>query len=155
MKPALQKTLKDLKLDYLDLYLIHFPISQKFVPFETRYPPEWFYDPDAENPIIELDSVPVIETWQAMEELVGEGLVKEIGVCNYGCSLLRDLIATAKIPPAVLQVELHPYLTQEKLIRFKTGSESSSFSNRGTFQLTFLYAKKDIVEFSILLYRIK
>ena len=42
---ACRKSLTDLGLDYVDLYLIHFPISQKFVPIETRYPPEWIYDP--------------------------------------------------------------------------------------------------------------
>ena len=62
--------------------------------------------------------VPLAETWGAMEDLVRAGLVKNIGVCNFGVSLLRDLLSYAQIPPAVLQVELHPYLTQEKLLRF-------------------------------------
>lgn len=42
VRPATEQTLRDLQLDYLDLYLIHFPISLRFVPFEDRYPPEWF-----------------------------------------------------------------------------------------------------------------
>jgi D-xylose reductase len=53
-----------------------------------------------------------------MEELVRSGLVRNIGVSNFGVALLRDLLASAEIKPAVLQVELHPYLTQEKLLRF-------------------------------------
>jgi D-xylose reductase len=53
-----------------------------------------------------------------METLVDSGLTRHIGVCNYGVSLLRDLLNYARIPPAVLQVESHPYLTQEKLVRF-------------------------------------
>ena len=53
-----------------------------------------------------------------MEELVRDGLVRNIGVCNLGTSQLRDLLASAEIAPAVLQVETHPYLTQEKLLRF-------------------------------------
>jgi D-xylose reductase len=53
-----------------------------------------------------------------MEELVRAGLVRQIGVCNFNTALLRDLLASAAIRPAVLQVELHPYLTQEKLLRF-------------------------------------
>lgn len=118
VRPALERTLADLKLDYLDLYLIHFPIAQRFVPFEERYPPEWFFDPNAPNPRIESDPVPISETWGAMEDLVESGLVKRIGVCNFGCSLLRDLLSYAKIRPSVLQVESHPYLTQETLLRY-------------------------------------
>ena len=53
-----------------------------------------------------------------MEQLVRDGLVREIGVCNFGTSLLRDLMSQAEIQPAMLQVEMHPYLTQEKLTRF-------------------------------------
>jgi len=53
-----------------------------------------------------------------MEELVQAGLVRNIGVCNFNCALLSDLLTCATIRPAVLQVELHPYLTQEKLLRF-------------------------------------
>lgn len=118
VRPACERSLKDLGLDYFDLYLVHFPIAQKFVPFETRYPPEWIYDPEADSPAMELASTPMHETWRAMEALVREGLVRNIGVCNFGTSQLRDLIAGAEIPPAVLQVESHPYLTQEKLLRF-------------------------------------
>lgn len=118
VRPALQKSLNDLQLDYLDLYLIHFPIATKFVPFEHRYPPEWFYDPDAEFPKIEIDPVPIRETWEAMEELISQGLVKNIGICNFNCSLIRDLLSYAKIRPSVLQIELHPRLTQDKLLRY-------------------------------------
>ena len=116
--PALQRSLDDLQLDYLDLYLIHFPIASKYVPFEHRYPPEWFYDPDAEFPKIEIDPVPIRETWEAMEALVSQGRVKNIGICNFNCSLIRDLLSYAKIRPSVLQVELHPRLTQEKLLKY-------------------------------------
>jgi D-xylose reductase len=118
VRPACERSLRDLQLDYLDLYLIHFPIATRFVPFETRYPPEWFYDPTAAEPKIEEVAVPILETWRAMEELVDQGLVKQIGVCNFGTSLLRDLLASARIRPSVLQVEMHPYLTQDKLLRY-------------------------------------
>lgn len=133
VKAACQKSLKDLGVDYLDLYLIHFPISQKFVPFETRYPPEWFYDPSAKDRRIEEDLVPMSETWQAMEELVREGLVRNIGVCNFGTSLLRDLLSYAKIKPAVLQIELHPLNSQEKLLKFcrQKGIAVTAFSPLG------------------------
>ena len=118
VRPALERTLADLRLDYLDLYLVHFPIAQRFVPFEKRYPPGWFFDPEAESPHMEFARVSLAETWFAMEELVAAGLVKNIGVCNYGTAMLRDLFTSCRIRPAVLQVELHPYLSQEKLLRF-------------------------------------
>lgn len=118
VEAACRRTLEDLGVEYLDLYLIHFPISLKFVPFETRYPPEWFHDPTAANPRMEEDPVSIEETWRAMENLVKQGLVKNIGVCNFGCSILRDLLSYAEIKPSVLQIELHPFLTQKNLIRF-------------------------------------
>jgi D-xylose reductase len=118
VRPAVERSLRDLQVDYLDLYLIHFPIAQAFVPFDARYPPEWFFDPSSKNPRIHFAKVPLHETWAAMEDLVQAGLVRNIGVCNYGTSLLRDLLSYARIRPAVLQVELHPYLTQEKLVHF-------------------------------------
>ena len=112
-----RKTLADLGLDYLDLYLVHFPIALRYVPIETRYPPEWVFDPDAENPRMEPAAVPLHETWGAMERLVDEGLVRRIGVCNYNSGLLHDLMRYARIRPAMLQIESHPYLTQESLLR--------------------------------------
>ena len=97
--PSGKKTLTDMGLDYLDLYLIHFPLSLKFVPFETRYPPGHHFD--EESGIVE-DPTPLSETWAAMDELVNEGLVRHIGVSNMGTSLIRDLWSYAKIKPAVL-----------------------------------------------------
>lgn len=123
VRSACEKTLADLKLDYLDLYHIHFPISLAFVPADKRYPPGWFFDPEAEHPQMQEASVPILETWQAMVELKQAGLVKNIGVCNFGVSLLRDLMASSSVKPSVLQVELHPYLTQQKLLRFCAENE--------------------------------
>lgn len=118
VRSALERTLRDLQVDYLDSYLIHFPISLAYVAPETRYPPGWFFEPDAPNPSMQSIKVPVAETWGAMEELVDAGLVRTIGACNFGISLLRDLQAGARIQPSSLQVEMHPRLTQEKLLRF-------------------------------------
>ncbi len=118
VRAACERSLRDLRLDWLDLYLIHFPISLAFVPFEVRYPPGWVWDPHAPFPSMRPIRVPLAETWGAMEELVRSGLVRRIGVCNMGTALLRDLLSYATIPPAVLQVEMHPYLTQERLLDF-------------------------------------
>jgi D-xylose reductase len=133
VRAACEKTLSDLGLDYLDLYLIHFPIALKFVDFDVRYPPEWFFDPDAEAPRMEIDPVPLHQTWAAMEDLKESGLVKHIGVCNYNSALLHDLMAYAKQKPEVLQVEAHPYLSQERLIKLAQdyGMTVTAFSPLG------------------------
>lgn len=133
VRPALERSLNDLQLDYLDLYMIHFPIALAYVPFEQRYPPEWVHDPDAAEPAMKPVDVPISETWAAMEDLVDAGLVRNIGVCNFNIALLRDLFAHARIPPAMLQVELHPYLTQPKLLRYceERGVGVTAFSPLG------------------------
>ena len=115
---ACVKSLSDLRLDYLNLYLVHFPIALRYVDFSDHYPPEWLYsDGKSSTPIMQTDSVPLSETWGGMESLVELKLVRHIGVCNYSTGLLHDLMSYAKIPPAMLQIESHPYLTQEPLIR--------------------------------------
>lgn len=133
VRPALERTLSDLGLDVLDLYLIHFPIALEYVPFEHRYPPGWLFDPEAAEPKMQPVRVPFRETWAAMEDLVDAGLVRNIGVCNCNCALLRELLAECRIPPSVLQIELHPFLTQEKLLRFcrEAGIAVTGFSPLG------------------------
>lgn len=116
--PALKKTLDDLQLDYLDNYMIHFPIALKYVDFETRYPAEWLYNPDELNPKMEFSWASLKETWESMEDLVEKKLVKNIWVCNYNTWLLLDLLQYSKIKPYNLQVEIHPYLQQEKIVKF-------------------------------------
>ncbi|GAB5371889.1 hypothetical protein AAMO2058_001618900 [Amorphochlora amoebiformis] len=123
VRMACLKSMKDLGVKYLDLYLI-------------QYPPEWSYEPEAKLEFTESivqSNVPIVETWAAMEELVQEGLVRNIGVANFNCSLLREILNTCKIKPAVNQVELHPYLLQSKLIRFcrKNGIHVTGFSPLG------------------------
>ena len=79
VRAACERSLKDLGLEVLDLYLVHFPIALAFVPFDVRYPPEWFHDPKAAQPVMKPIDVPYRETWGAMEELQRAGLVKRIG----------------------------------------------------------------------------
>jgi len=117
VQQACEKSLSDLGLDYFDLYLIHFPIALQYVDINDRYPPEWIFNPQDDNPTMELDSVPLSETWAAMESLVENQLARQIGVCNYSAVLLHDLMSYARIKPAMLQIESHPYLTQDALIR--------------------------------------
>nr|CAG8441403.1 8957_t:CDS:2 [Entrophospora candida] len=116
VRPALERTLNDLKVKYLDLYLIHNPVSLKYVDPKERYPANWFYD--NENKICLQENVTIRETWEAMEELVDAGLVRNIGISNFSGALIMELLKCARIKPSVLQIEHHPYLTQEKLIDY-------------------------------------
>jgi len=100
-------------IEYFDLFLIHFPISLKYVDPSHRYPPEWFGD---DGKTVHLQNTPMQETWQCMEELVDAGITKNIGISNCQGSIILDILRYARIEPQVLQVELHPYLTQESLV---------------------------------------
>lgn len=105
---ALAQTLKDLRLDYLDLYLIHWPVSFKpGVGFaQTR---EEFYT---------YSDVPLSQTWQGMEQCLDIGLVRHIGVSNFNISKLKEIIDNSSIIPEMNQIELHPFLQQNKLVGF-------------------------------------
>ena len=118
VQPACDRTLADLGLDFVDLYHIHFPIALEYVDFETRYPPEWFHDPDAESPAMKPIDVPLTETYDAMERLHESGRIRNIGVCNLSTPILRELLSHARIRPVNLQIERHPYLTQQRLLRY-------------------------------------
>lgn len=111
VREACFQTLKELQLDYLDLYLIHWPVSFKFTDIELNEIA--ILD---ENGKAVLDLIPYRETYEALESLVEEGLVRSIGVSNVTVPLLLDILSYAKIPPAVNQVESHPYLTQPDLL---------------------------------------
>jgi len=113
VKKLAKKQLNDWGVSYFDLFLIHFPIALEYVDPEHRYPPEWFGD----DKKVHLQNTPIHETWKAMEELVDEGLVKDIGLSNSQGSLILDVVRYAKKPISVLQIEHHPYLTQEPLIK--------------------------------------
>ncbi|AUP79053.1 aldo/keto reductase [Flavivirga eckloniae] len=106
--PTLKQTLHDLQLDYLDLYLIHWPVAlKKEILFVG-----------AKEDLISLDDLPNAVTWEAMEDALELGLTKHIGVSNFGKKALQDLISNSKIIPEMNQVESHPYFQQEDLLSF-------------------------------------
>jgi len=144
---ACKKSLTDLGLDYLDLYLIHFPISLKFVPFDVRYPPEWIHDPESPEKKMEFAPVPVSATWQAMEKLVETGLVKNIGLSNWNAQGLRDIFSYAKLKPSVLQIEVHPYLQCERLVSYaqSLGIVVTAFSPLGHGQSYAMLGYENVV----------
>ena len=108
VQAGLEQTLADLQLDYLDLYLMHWPVVIKSG--------EGF--PLTKEKLLSLDELPISVTWQAMESLVKAGLTRHIGVSNFSIAKLRSLLATAEIRPVMNQVELHPYLQQNHLLEF-------------------------------------
>jgi diketogulonate reductase-like aldo/keto reductase len=122
VKIGLQKTLNDLRLDYLDLYLMHWPQAFKYVDIDPNirgYDGESGKIDDSNNGENIDPNVSIHETWSAMEELVDEGLVRNIGVSNFPVSLLHELMSgNHKIQPVVNQVEMHPYLQQPKLLAY-------------------------------------
>ena len=99
---ACKKTLSDLKLTYLDLYLMHWGIVFRIDSTGKQ----------------KIDPISIQETWIEMEKLVRKGLVKSIGVSNFTAAMIIDLLTYAKIKPANNQVEIHPYNSQNELIDF-------------------------------------
>ena len=108
VRPALEQTLRDLKLDYLDLYLIHWPVA---LTDDHSFPAKL-------DDLISLDDCPLLSTWVELEKAVNDGLVRSIGVSNFSPKKLHDLMANCKIPPAVNQVECHPYLQLSDFHRY-------------------------------------
>lgn len=114
VEPIARKQLQDWGIDYFDLYIVHFPIALKYVDPKVRYPPGFYYEGDK----VEFSNATIQETWQAMESLSEKGLAKSIGISNFNGQLIQDLLRYAKIKPAVLQIEHHPYLAQRGLLKY-------------------------------------
>ncbi|KAM6925917.1 aldo-keto reductase family 1 member B1 isoform 1-T1 [Lycodopsis pacificus] len=106
---CLNKSLNDLQLDYLDLYLVHFPVGLK------KMGDDLFPKKDGKMLTSDIDYVDV---WRGMEALQASGKVKSIGVSNFSILQLERLLALCRLPPAVNQIELHPYLVQTEMIEF-------------------------------------
>ena len=107
--PALRQTLRNLQMEYVDLYLVHWPVSMKPGRFKAPFTAEDFVPFDMRA------------VWEAMEECHRLGLAKAIGVANFSCKKLETLLSFATIPPTVNQVEVNPVWQQRKLREFCRG----------------------------------
>ncbi len=108
VEPALKKTLADLGLEYVDLYMIHWPIPLK--PTAVL--------PGSAADFMLPSEVPIHATWAGMEAAVGAGLTRHLGISNFSVKKIRELLPHCKIRPEVNQVELHPVLQQPALVAF-------------------------------------
>lgn len=108
VQSALRKTLTDLQTDYLDLFLIHWPVAHK----------KGIVFPKTGSEFLSLKELPIAETWKGMEDAREKGLCKHIGVSNFSIAKLQNLLSTAAIKPEMNQVEMHPYLQQPELLQF-------------------------------------
>lgn len=110
---ACKDSMKKLQLEYLDLFLVHFPVATRHTGVGTT---DSALDEDG---VLDIDTTISLETtWHAMEDLVSQGLVRSIGISNYDIFLTRDCLAYSKIKPAVNQIETHPYFQRDSLVKF-------------------------------------
>lgn len=110
VEPAFEASLERLRLNYLDLYLIHTPFA--FRPGEKQDPRD-----ESGNVVYDRD-VTLLDTWRAMENLVDKGRCRAIGLSDITLDALLPIYESARIKPAVVQVESHPYLPETELLEF-------------------------------------
>jgi diketogulonate reductase-like aldo/keto reductase len=110
VKPAFDASRRRLRLDYVDCYLIHTPFA--FKPGDEQDPR------DERGRVIYDPGVTLVETWRALERLVDDGCCKAIGLSDITLEKLQEIVVAARIKPAVVQVESHPYLPEWDLLDF-------------------------------------
>ncbi len=110
VRSALEASRNRLHLDYVDCYLVHTPFA--FHPGDEQDPR------DASGQIVYDPGVRLVETWQAMESLVADGRCRSIGLSNVSLQQVQEVVASARIKPALVQVESHPYLPQWDLLEY-------------------------------------
>ncbi|KAJ5171416.1 Aldo/keto reductase subgroup [Penicillium coprophilum] len=128
VEEGLEQSLKDLGLDYVDLYLMHWPLAMNPKGNHNIFPKL----ADGSRDITHSHSH--VTTWKSMEKLVGTGKVKAIGVSNYSVKYLEELLPQATIVPAANQIENHPLLPQQEIVDFcnKAGIHITAYSPLGS-----------------------
>jgi diketogulonate reductase-like aldo/keto reductase len=123
--PAFEASLRKLQLDYVDLYLIHTPFA--FQPGDEQDPR------DADGKVIYDEAVSLLDTWRALESLVDGGRCRAIGLSDVSLEQVQEVFESARIKPAVVHVESHPYLPQWELLDFckKNGMVFQAFAALG------------------------
>lgn len=110
VKPALEASLRRLQVDYADAYLIHTPFA--FAPGDDQYPK------DANGGPLYDKGITLLDTWHAMEDLVDAGLARAIGLSDVKLDAVKEIVENARIKPAIVQVESHPYLPEWELLDY-------------------------------------
>jgi diketogulonate reductase-like aldo/keto reductase len=110
VKPAFEASRQRLRLDYVDCYLVHTPFA--FQPGDEQEPK------DERGQVIYDSGVTLVETWRALESLVDEGRCGAIGLSNVNLEKLQEIVEAARIKPAVVEVESHPYLPEWDLLDY-------------------------------------
>jgi alcohol dehydrogenase (NADP+) len=135
VEPALNKTLSDLQLNYLDLYLIHWPVALK----------KGVFLPESAEDMLSLDALPISNTCQEMQTTVDKGLCRHIGVSNFSIAKVKALFDNARLKPAMNQIELHPYLQQPGMLDYcnKNRIHVTAYSPLGSLDRPSVLKAKD------------
>ncbi len=135
VRPALETSLRKLQLDYLDLYLIHWPVALEPGTMLPRGPQDF----------ISLSKIPLEATWEAMSAVSEQGLARQVGVSNFSERMIARVRDATGVTPAVNQIELHPYLQQNTRVAAckELGVSVTAYSPLGSPDSAAMMGRKD------------